>query len=180
VTGAAQTVGYFQRPDLYRASLFDGEWFDTGDLARRRADGGIRIAGRLKDLIIRGGENIPVAEVESALYQHPRIAEVAVVGYPDARLGVRVCALVVPDGQAPSVQDLTAHLAQLGVTKAYWPERVVVTDRLPKTASGKARSSPCASASPGPSKQNDEPPKEILTYLARRHATLPQAGSVAP
>lgn len=137
VTGAAQTAGYFQRPDLYQASLVDGEWFDTGDLARLRADGGIRIAGRLKDLIIRGGENIPVIEVESALYQHPLVAEVAVVGYPDPRLGERVCAVVVPDGQIPTLEDLTAHLAQLGMTKTYWPERLELVDRLPKTASGK-------------------------------------------
>jgi cyclohexanecarboxylate-CoA ligase len=137
VTGAAQTVGYFKRPDLYQASLADGEWFDTGDLARLRADGGIRIAGRLKDLIIRGGENIPVTEVESALYQHPLVAEVAVVGYPDPRLGERACAVVVPDGQAPTLEDLAAHLAQLGMTRAYWPERLEVVDQLPKTASGK-------------------------------------------
>jgi cyclohexanecarboxylate-CoA ligase len=139
VTGAAQTVCYFQRPDLYQASLVDGEWFDTGDLARLRADGGIRIAGRLKDLIIRGGENIPVTEVESALYQHPLVAEVAVVGYLDPRLGERACAVVVPDGQAPSLEDLTAHLAQLGMTRVYWPERVEIVDQLPKTASGKVQ-----------------------------------------
>jgi cyclohexanecarboxylate-CoA ligase len=139
VTGAAQTVGYFQRPDLYQASLVDREWFDTGDLARLRADGGIRIAGRLKDLIIRGGENIPVTEVESALYQHPMVAEVAVVGYPDPRLGERVCAVIVPDGQAPTVDDLTAHLARLGMTRTYWPERLEVVDQLPKTASGKVQ-----------------------------------------
>jgi cyclohexanecarboxylate-CoA ligase len=137
VSGAAQTVGYFQRPDLYQASVVDGEWFDTGDLARLRADGGIRIAGRLKDLIIRGGENIPVTEVESALYQHPLVAEVAIVGYPDPRLGERVCAVVVPDGQVPTIDDLTDHLAQLGMTKTYWPERLEIVDRLPKTASGK-------------------------------------------
>ena len=139
VSGAAQTVGYFQRPDLYQASLAGSGWFDTGDLARLRADGGIRIAGRLKDLIIRGGENIPVTEVESALYQHPLVAEAAVVGYPDPRLGERVCAVIVPDGQVPAIDDLTAHLAQLGMTRTYWPERLEIVDQLPKTASGKVQ-----------------------------------------
>lgn len=136
VIGAAQAVGYYRRPDLYRAAMDQG-WFDTGDLARRRPDGGIRITGRRKDLIIRGGENIPVGEVESALYQHPAVAEVAVIGYPDDRLGERACALVVPEGTAPTLDDLTTHLARLGMTKTYWPERLEIVAQLPKTASGK-------------------------------------------
>ena len=78
--GASQTIGYYQRPDLYERSCLhpadDGgaAWFDTGDLAWRRAeDGGIRIAGRSKDLVIRGGENVPVVEVEAVLYTHPKV-----------------------------------------------------------------------------------------------------------
>lgn len=138
VAGAAQCVGYYQRPDLYRTSM-DGEWFDTGDLARLRLDGGVRITGRLNDLIIRGWENIPASEVESALYQHPQVAEVAVVGYPDDRLGERACALIVPAGTPPTLGDLTTHLAQLGMTKTFWPERLEIVEQLPKTASGKVQ-----------------------------------------
>ena len=69
-------------------------WFDTGDLARMDSQGYIRIAGRSKDIIIRGGENIPVVEVENLLFRHPAVAEVVVVGYPDERLGERACAFV--------------------------------------------------------------------------------------
>ena len=71
-------------------------WFDTGDLARMDERGYIRISGRSKDVIIRGGENIPVVEIEALLYRHPAVAQVAIVAYPDERLGERACAVVVP------------------------------------------------------------------------------------
>jgi cyclohexanecarboxylate-CoA ligase len=137
VRGASQCLGYFKRPDLYAASLTDGDWFDTGDLARSDGHGGIRIAGRSKDLIIRGGENIPVVEVESALYQHPRVREVAVVAYHDARLGERACAVIAPEGEPPTLADLLGHLGDLGMAKQFWPERLELMDELPKTPSGK-------------------------------------------
>lgn len=140
VRGAAQTIGYFHRPDLYAAAVTADGWFDTGDLARLRPDGGIRIAGRTKDLIIRCGENIPVVEVESELRRHPLVADVAIVGYPDPRLGERACAVVVPSGTfAPTLAELTGHLAALGMAKAYWPERLEVRSELPRTPSGKVQ-----------------------------------------
>ena len=88
----SQHLTYLGRPDLYAAAFPDGVeagWFDTGDLARQAPDGSIRITGRSKDLIIRGGENIPVAEVEAGIIGHPLVHEVAVVAYPDERLGER-------------------------------------------------------------------------------------------
>ena len=85
IRGASLFGGYLKRPHLNNV-LADG-WFDTGDLAYMDDEGYIRIAGRSKDLVIRGGENIPVVEVENLLYKHPAIAVVAVVGYPDKRLG---------------------------------------------------------------------------------------------
>ena len=112
-------------------------WFDTGDLARDDGYGGIRIAGRVKDIIARGGEKVPVVEVEAALLRHPAVREVAVVGYPDERLGERACAVIVPDGPPPTLADLRAHLITLGMAKQYWPERIEVVDELPKTPSGK-------------------------------------------
>ncbi|MCC6433543.1 MAG: AMP-binding protein [Acidimicrobiales bacterium] len=142
VRGPNQTPGYYQRPDLYEACLSpatdDGPaWFDTGDLALRRADGGIRISGRSKDLIIRGGENIPVAEVEGALFGHPKVREVAVVGLPDARLGERACAVVVAEGpDEPTLPELTAYLGEVGMAKQFWPESLVVVNEMPKTPSG--------------------------------------------
>ncbi len=118
-----------------------GPWFDTGDLARRRPDGGIRIAGRTKDLVIRGGENVPVVEVEAVLFGHPRVREVAVIGYPDERLGERACAVVVPDDAeadgALTLDELTAWLGRAGMAKQFWPERLEVVDAMPKTPSGK-------------------------------------------
>ncbi len=142
VRGASQTAGYFKRTDLYQAQLSGGDdglgpWFDTGDLARRRADGGIRIAGRTKDLVIRGGENVPVVEVEAVLFGHPQVKEVAVIGYPDDRLGERACAVVVPEGKAPTLADLTAFLDEAGMAKQFWPERLEVVAEMPKTPSGK-------------------------------------------
>jgi cyclohexanecarboxylate-CoA ligase len=152
VRGANQAVGYFGRPDLYEASLRPaaddpadawygaGDWFDSGDLAWRRAqDGGVRISGRAKDLVIRGGENVPVVEVESVLYTHPAVREVAVVGYPDDRLGERACAVVVPEDPAapPSLADLAAHCEAAGMARQFWPERLELVAEMPKTPSGK-------------------------------------------
>jgi len=137
VRGAGQFAGYFRRRDLYDASVDAHGWFDTGDLARRRDDGGIRITGRSKDIIIRGGENIPVLEVEAFLLQHPAVAEVALVGYPDARLGERSCAVLVPNGEPPTLAEIQRHLASAGLVKQFWPERLEIVDELPKTAAGK-------------------------------------------
>ena len=90
VRGASLFVGYLKRPQLY--PLDQDGWFDTGDLARMDADGYIRICGRTKDVIIRGGENIPVVEIENRALPHPAVADAAVVAMPDARLGERACA----------------------------------------------------------------------------------------
>lgn len=137
VRGASQCPTYFNRPEVYAESVTEDGWFDTGDLARDDGYGGIRIAGRVKDVISRGAEKIPVVEVEAALLRHPGVRDVAVVGYPDDRLGERACAVLVTTGSAPSLDDLRAHLAGLGMAKQYWPERIELTETLPKTPSGK-------------------------------------------
>ncbi|MFT3821247.1 MAG: AMP-binding protein [Rubrivivax sp.] len=137
VRGSGVFAGYLKRPE-WNAVDADG-WFDTGDLAYRVDDEGyIRIDGRARDIIKRGGESIPVVEVESLLLRHPGIATVAIVGYPDARLGERACAFVVPQpGHAPDLPALKQHLADCRLTPQYWPERVELVDELPRTASGK-------------------------------------------
>ncbi|MGW8555973.1 AMP-binding protein [Streptomyces tubercidicus] len=137
VRGASQCLSYFRRPEVYAASLTEDGWFDTGDLARDDGHGGIRIAGRTKDVISRGAENIPVTEVEAALLRHPAIRDVAVVGYPDERLGERACAVLIANGTPPTLDDLRNHLDGLAMAKQYWPERVEVVENLPKTPSGK-------------------------------------------
>ena len=134
--GSCLFVGYLKRPEAYAVDA-DG-WFDTGDLARMDADGYIRITGRAKDIIIRGGENIPVAEVEDLLYRHPAVQDAAVVAMPDARLGERACAFVsVKAGQSFDFDALTAWLAQAGMSRTYWPERLEIVPDMPRTASGK-------------------------------------------
>lgn len=135
--GPSVFVGYLGRPDLYD-EVVDGEgWFDTGDLGVRLDDGSVRITGRAKDIIVRGGENVPVAEVENVLITHEYVQEVAVVGLPDERLGERGCAIIVPHDQAPTLADLTAHLDAEGMAKQYWPEHLVVIPEMPRTPSGK-------------------------------------------
>ncbi|MBB3036248.1 AMP-binding protein [Hoyosella altamirensis] len=138
VTGPFLFVGYAERLDMTR-DCFNGEWFDTGDLAKIDADGYLSIAGRTKDVIIRGGENIPVAYVENVLYENPKLDIVAVVAAPDPRLQERACACVVlkPDAEEFTFSDMKEFLAAKGVAKQYWPERLVVLSEFPRTASGK-------------------------------------------
>jgi cyclohexanecarboxylate-CoA ligase len=128
--------GYLRRPHLNGT---DAEgWFDTGDLARIDAQGYVRITGRSKDVIIRGGENIPVVEIESLLYRHPAIAHAAIVSYPDERLGERACAVVVPrPGHTIDLPAIVDFLKSQKVAVQYIPERLIVRDAMPSTPSGK-------------------------------------------
>ena len=129
--------GYLKRPQL-NATTDDG-WFDTGDQARMDAQGYIRITGRSKDVIIRGGENIPVVEVEALLYKHPAVAQAAVVAYADERLGERACAVIVlkPGAAEPALADVTDFLRAQKLAPHYLPERLVVLPEMPATPSGK-------------------------------------------
>ncbi|MGY9075427.1 MAG: AMP-binding enzyme, partial [Acidimicrobiales bacterium] len=133
--GPSQALGYFHREDLYAAASPDGDWFATGDVARVRPDGGIRIVGRTKDLVIRGGENVPVAEVEDLLLRHPAVQEVAVIGLPDERLGERACAVATSSDPTLTLADITASLDAAGMAKQYWPDR--------PSSSKSLSSSPC-------------------------------------
>jgi cyclohexanecarboxylate-CoA ligase len=134
--GSSLFVGYHARPDLYE---IDGQgWFSTGDLARMDADGYIRIVGRSKDIIIRGGENIPVVEVEYLIHEMPQVNEVAIVGMPDERLGERSCAFVsLHQGQDLTLAQVTAFLESRNLAKQYLPEKLVVIDSMPTTPAGK-------------------------------------------
>jgi cyclohexanecarboxylate-CoA ligase len=128
--------GYLKRPQLNGTDAQG--WFDTGDLARIDAGGYIRISGRSKDVIIRGGENIPVVEIESLLYRHPAVAMAAIVAYPDERLGERACAVVVlKPGQSLDMPGLVDFFKSQKVALQYIPERLEVRDALPATPSGK-------------------------------------------
>jgi cyclohexanecarboxylate-CoA ligase len=134
--GSSMFAGYLKRAHL-NATDAEG-WFDTGDLAFLDAEGYVRINGRSKDIIIRGGENIPVLEIENLLYKHPAVAMVAIVGYPDARLGERACAFVtVKPGHSFSLEEMGRYLSEHQVTRQYHPERLELMEDLPKTPSGK-------------------------------------------
>ena len=136
IRGAANFVGYMGHPEWYATD--EEGWFETGDLARVDADSYVRITGRSKDVIIRGGENVPVVEVEGLIYQHPAIAECAVVAMPDPRLGERGCAFVtLRAGQTIDFSELVAFLREKGLTRSYLPERLEVVEAMPKTPSGK-------------------------------------------
>ena len=136
VRGMCSFAGYLKKPELYGTDA-DG-WFATGDIARMDADGYIRIVGRGKDIIIRGGENVPVIEVEEILYRHPAVQDAAIVAMPDDRLGERACVFVTfKDGQTMTFDDMVAYLLEQKMTKTYLPEHLEVVDEMPRTPSGK-------------------------------------------
>jgi cyclohexanecarboxylate-CoA ligase len=140
IRGAGLFLGYLERLDAMAEAFDDDGWFDTGDTASMDGDGFVTLGGRTKDIIIRGGENIPATEVESLLFDHPDIVELAVVGVADKRLGERAVAVVVPrEGALLDVEQVAAYLTERGLSKHFLPEAVVAVDALPKTASGKIR-----------------------------------------
>jgi len=129
-------AGYWRRPEE-SAKVLAGGWLHTGDLAERDADGCFRIVGRVKDLIISGGENIYPSEVESVLAGHPDVAEVAVIGVPDPKWGEVPRALVVPrPGTALAAEALLAY-CQGRLARYKTPRSVSFVDVLPRTAAGK-------------------------------------------
>jgi len=122
------------------AEAFDEDgWFRTGDLGVIDADGYVRITGRLKDVIIRHGENISAKEIEDLLFTHAKIADAAVIGLPDPRTGERACAvLVLAEGEdAPTLSELFDFLTDKGLTRQKVPEQLEVVEVLPRNASGK-------------------------------------------
>ena len=139
VTSRCLFEGYLERPDLTAAAMTEDGWYRTGDLATIDADGYLRITGRVKDVVNRGGEKVPVAEIEQLLHEHPLVEEVAIVAMPDERLGERACAFVVRNGGEGELNLATvrAFLDAREVSRHYWPERVVEIEAMPRTPSGK-------------------------------------------
>jgi acyl-CoA synthetase (AMP-forming)/AMP-acid ligase II len=138
--GPGTILGYWGDPERTAATIDGDGWHHTGDLGRKDADDYLRVTGRLKDIIIRGGTNISAAEVESHVLAHPDVAQVAVVPYPDERLGEKACAVVVPvAGKQPTLTDLTDFLRTRSISNTKLPERLVLVDELPMTATGKVQ-----------------------------------------
>ncbi len=137
VRGPQMLLGY-RHPEDDTESFDAAGFFRTGDLGRWVDHQYLMVTGRAKDVIIRNGENISAREVEDLLADHPGIAEIAVVGLPDARTGERACAVIVlKGGSAPDAASLLALLQSKGVAKFKAPEQVVVWDELPKNDAGK-------------------------------------------
>ncbi|HKI42239.1 MAG TPA: AMP-binding protein [Mycobacterium sp.] len=137
--GPSHMIEYLANPKE-TAALFTTDGFSkSGDLGVMTQDGYVRVTGRTKDIVIRGGMNISVREIEEHLAHHPELKAFSVVGMPDERLGERVCCFVVPKSghQPPTVDDLREFLLERGMPIQKTPERVVALDALPMTATGK-------------------------------------------
>jgi cyclohexanecarboxylate-CoA ligase len=130
--------GYLDHPEWTAEAYTSDGWFRTGDLAAIDEAGFVRITGRVRDVINRGGEKIPVAEIEQLLSNHGAVADVAIVAMPDERLGERACAFVVlRDGADFDFDAMQRYLDASRVAKQYWPERLELIAEMPRTASGK-------------------------------------------
>ncbi|GGS68162.1 AMP-binding protein [Streptomyces cinerochromogenes] len=138
--GYSVMLGYWNEPDRTAEAIDAGRWMHTGDLAVMREDGYVEIVGRIKDMIIRGGENIYPREIEEFLHAHPKIRDVQVVGVPDERYGEEVLACVIPGDPADplSLEELREFCAgRLAHYKV--PSRLRILDSFPMTVSGKVR-----------------------------------------
>jgi len=131
-------LGYLGEPELTRRDLKEDGWYHSGDLARLLPDGSLRVVGRKKEIIVRGGQNISVREVEDYLMAHPAVERAAVVGIPHERLGETGCAvLVLRAGQTLSLPEMVAFLKGKGVAMFKLPERLEIWPELPMNPSGK-------------------------------------------
>jgi non-ribosomal peptide synthetase component E (peptide arylation enzyme) len=132
-------MGYHGQPELTATAVTADGFYRTCDLMVQDAAGRLTWSGRLKDVIRRGGLQIDVIEIEDILSRHPRIADVVVVGEPDARLGERAVVVAVPaaDAGEPELPELVEHLLGCGLSRESLPERLVLTESLPRTERGK-------------------------------------------
>jgi acyl-CoA synthetase len=139
VQGPSLFIGYCRGLGDQEYQLTPDGYFLTGDEIICDPDGSLKVVGRIKDQIIRGGYNIDPAEVEAALLSHPAISMASVVAVPEPRLGEQACAVCkIRDGyRAPSLEDLKGHLATIGLSKKKWPEHLIVVEDLMYTTTGK-------------------------------------------
>jgi acyl-CoA synthetase (AMP-forming)/AMP-acid ligase II len=137
--GPTLFVGYHKQPELTDETRDDEGWFYTSDLGSADEDGYLSFAGRAKEVINRGGSKIYPKEIESLLAGFDRVGDVAVVGWPDERLGERVCAYIVPQGKPFTLEELTVFLDGEKVTKYMYPQHLVFMDEFPMTPTGKVQ-----------------------------------------
>ncbi|MEJ2221468.1 MAG: AMP-binding protein [Desulfobacterales bacterium] len=137
--GPGVFTGYLKNPEANKKEFTPDGYFRTGDLATVDKDGNIRITGRIKDIIIRGGENIAARDVEDLISSHPKVEYVAAVGMPDPDLGEKICAYVkLVKGEKLSHEDIIDHLKTLEAAKIHYPEKTIFVREIPLTAAGKA------------------------------------------
>lgn len=130
-------TGFYDRPERTSESM-QGDWYVTGDLASIDDEGYVSITGREKDIIIRGGENVPVGQIEDILHEHEKVDEVAIVAMPDDRLQERGCAYVKPvEGETFTFKDMTDFLRERDIATQFFPEHLVLLQNFPRTPSGK-------------------------------------------
>lgn len=141
VRGPSLFSGYLDNAAASADAFTEDGWFRTGDLAVMDADGYIRITGRSKDVINRGGVKFNPADVEDLLSGHPALAQCAIVPVPDETLGERAClvAIVRPGAEPPTLDDLRGFLTEAGVSKTKWPERLAFVDEMPMTPTRKVK-----------------------------------------
>jgi 2,3-dihydroxybenzoate-AMP ligase len=138
LTRGPYTIRGYYRAEEHNATAFTRDGFyRTGDLVHVTAGGDLVVAGRVKDVINRGGDKVPAEELESLLAAHPLVRRVAVVPVPDDVLGERTCAVLVPNGEAPTLSSLVEFLQERGVAAYKLPDRLEVVGELPLTAVGK-------------------------------------------
>jgi fatty-acyl-CoA synthase len=137
VRGPNVMKGYWNRPEATRAAIDPEGWFHTGDVGYFDADGFLFVADRIKDMVITGGENVYPAEVEGILYTHPAVADVAVIGLPDARWGEAVTAVVVLQGDAELTLEELREFATESLARFKLPSRLEIVDVLPRNPAGK-------------------------------------------
>ncbi|MFF2328073.1 MULTISPECIES: AMP-binding protein [unclassified Streptomyces] len=138
--GYSVMLGYWEQPERTREVIDAGRWMHTGDLAVMREDGYVQIVGRIKDVIIRGGENVYPREVEEFLHSHPKVADVQVVGIPDDTYGEEILACVIPvDPAAPPTLEEVADFCHEQLAHYKVPRRLQILDAFPMTVSGKVR-----------------------------------------
>ncbi len=137
--GPGVFYGYLGQDALYREHMTADGFFRTGDLATVDGEGYVRITGRVKDLIIRGGVNISPVPIEDALSAHPDVVSVAVIGAPDPRMGERLCAVLQCRSRRPDLAEISAFAVAHGLPKYLTPEVVHYIDDMPRTPAGKIR-----------------------------------------
>ena len=138
--GYSVMLGYWDDPDKTAESIDRARWMHTGDLARMRDDGYLAIVGRIKDMVIRGGENVYPREIEEFLHTHPDVADAQVVGVPDEKYGEELCAWVqMREGAEPLDADAVREFATGRLAHYKIPRYVVVVDEFPMTVTGKVR-----------------------------------------